>query len=235
MKTKLLKLLLPAFIFVGIKSFGAFDKPKTLFEQNKGQVVNAGGVILNDVLFRASLPGASIWITENGLVYNFYKENKKESTEPGTKPITESVDWYRSVMNLKGAHITAKNLSTFKQASFNYTYQKNNKAPIETNLFEELVFADVYEGIDWRLYIYKTSGGLDVNDTRISFSNPVGIFTEGDLYCYQDAKNNAVKAKYTSNKQITVIDGINIYTHYVKIKTENFEPNKTLVTDPTLY
>lgn len=256
-KTKLLKLLLPTFIFVGIKSFGAFDKPKTLFEQNKGQVINAGGVILNDVLFRASLPGASIWITENGLVYNFYKENKKESTEPGTKPITESVDWYRSVMNLKGAHITAKNLSTFKQASFNYTYQKNNKAPIETNLFEELVFADVYKGIDWRLYIdnghikqefivkpfanvdiinleYKTTGGLDVNDTKISFSNPVGIFTEGDLYCYQDAKNNAVKAKYTSNKQTNVIDGINIYTHYVKIKTENFDHNKTLVIDPTL-
>ncbi len=256
-KNKLLKLLLPAFIFVGIKSFGAFDKPKTLFEENKGQVVNTDGVVLNDVLFRANLPGACIWITENGIIYNFYKENKSKSAEPSKKTVTESVDWYRSVMNLKNARITPKNLTSLKQTAFHYNYQKSNSPVIETNLFEEIIFSNVYEGIDWRLYIenglikqefivkpfantsqidldYQTTGGLDIKDTKISFSNPVGIFTEGALYCYQGSKNNSVKANYSSTKQVKTINETKIYTHHVKIETADFDHSKTLVIDPIL-
>lgn len=248
---------MPAFIFVGAKSFGAFEKPKTVFEENKGQVVNADGKVLNEVLFRANLPGACIWITENGIVYNFYKENKSKNTEHGKKPITESVDWYRSVMNLKNASISSENLTSLKQAAFHYNYQKANSSVIETNLFEEINFSNVYEGIDWHLYIengrikqefivkpfanadlidlaYTTTGGLDINDSKISFSSPVGIFTEGDLFCYQGSANNVVKAKYVSSKKITVINETKIYTYNVKIKTENFDHNKTLVIDPIL-
>jgi len=254
-KTKLLKLLLPAFIFAAAESFGAFDKPKTVFEENKGQVVNAEGKALNEVLFRANLPGASIWITENGITYNFYKENKSKNTEPGKKPVTESVDWYRSLMNLKGANISAKNLTVLKQTAFNCNYQKANNPVIRTNSYEEIVFSEIYKGIDWRLYIdnghikqefivkpfanadlinieYVTTGGLDIKDSKISFSNPVGIFTEGDLFCYQG--NNTVKAKYVSNKKIKTVNATNIYTYDVKIKTSSFDHNKTLVIDPIL-
>ena len=52
----------------------AYDKTKVLFEENKGQMINAKGEKLNNVFFRANLPGVCIWITDRGLVYNFYKK-----------------------------------------------------------------------------------------------------------------------------------------------------------------
>lgn len=259
MKNNLLKLLLPAFIFVGVKSFGAVEKPKVLFEENKGQIVNADGKVLTDVLFRANLSGACIWITENGIIYNFYKKEKEAFAGPqeeDTKNAVKKFDWYRNVMNLKNASISKRNLNALDQTEFNYTYRRANNT-IVAGLYKELIFSNIYNGIDWRLYVenghikqefivqpnadinlidleYLTSTNIDVKGTKISFSNPVGVFTEGDLYCYQGQKSNSVKAKYSSVKQTKIIEGTKIYSYSVKIKAENIDNNKTLVVDPVL-
>ncbi|MBA3680539.1 MAG: T9SS type A sorting domain-containing protein [Bacteroidetes bacterium] len=260
MKNKLFKSLLLTFIFVSLKGLCNFEQPKLLFEENKGQVVNAEGKVLNEVLFRANLPGASIWITESGIIYNFFKSDKKETfgaEEQNKKNLVKNFDWYRNVMNLKNASISKKNLKTFDQTEFNYTYHRSNNTTIVAGLFKELVFFNIYEGIDWRLYIdnghikqefivnptadvdlidleYITSTDIEIKDTKISFSNPVGIFTEGDLYCYQNEKSNTVKATYSSVRQTKIIEGIKIYTHAVKIKANDVDHNKTLVIDPVL-
>ena len=157
MKNKLLKSLLLALILVGVKSYGNFEQPKLLFEENKGQIVNAEGKLLSEVLFRANLPGASIWITEKGIIYNFFKSNEKENLgleEQNKKSLTKNFDWYRNVMNLKNASISKGNLKKLDQTEFSYTYRTNNNT-IVADLFKELVFSNIYQGIDWRLYIEK--------------------------------------------------------------------------------
>lgn len=238
----------------------AFNKTKILLEENKGQIINANGEKLNNVFFRANLPGVCIWITERGIVYNFYKNEKSDTLNPliinANKK--DNLIWYRSEMNLKSSKISLNNLIKNKQADFHYNFQKGLGAlPIQANLFEEIIFENVYEGIDWKLYVdnnqikqefivkpfanqnlidleYRTTGKLDIQNTKISFSNPLGVFTEGDLYCYQNEKSNTIKAKYISSHQIENKKDIKIYTYSVKIKTENYIHNQTLIIDPIL-
>jgi hypothetical protein len=102
-------------------------------------------------------------------------------------------------MNLKNSLISLNNLIKKKQASFHYNFQKGIGAlPIQANLFEEIVFENIYEGIDWKLYVdkgqikqefivkpfadqdlidleYRTTGKVDIQNTKISFSNPLGV------------------------------------------------------------
>lgn len=238
----------------------AYDKTKVLFEENKGQIINAKGEKLNNVFFRANLPGVCIWITDRGLVYNFYKNTKSDTTnslaiDPNKN---DNITWYRSEMNLKNSLISLNNLIKKKQANFHYNFQKGiGTLPIQANLFEEIVFENIYEGIDWKLYVdkgqikqefivkpfadqdlidleYRTTGKVDIQNTKISFSNPLGVFTEGDLYCYQDEKANNIKAKYVSTQEVESFDEIKIYTYRVKINAENYVHSKTLIIDPIL-
>ena len=260
MKIKIKKYLVICFLAVFFKSF-ANSKIPTLFEENNGQLSQIS-LVSNKVLFQANLPNLTIWITEKGLIYNFYQvtnKNKIINASPIEKRnAIQTIDWFRSEMLLKNAFISSQNLIKKNKANFSNSYIKGkNAGQIQTDLFEELYFVNVYQGIDWRLYIennqvkqefivkphansnlidleYISTGNIDVKTDEIKISNKLGVFTEGKLICYQTPKKNNVNAKYTYSKKFKGTGKDKISYYDVKIKTENYNHNEVLVIDPIL-
>ena len=254
------KSLLICFLAIFLKS-NANTKAPTLFEENKGQLSQIS-LVSNKVLFQANLPNLTIWITEKGLIYNFYQvANNAEilNASPVEKSKTiQTIDWFRSEMLLKNAVISSQNLIKKNKANFTNNYIRGKNAnQLQADLYEELYFVNVYEGIDWRLYIennqvkqefivkphvnsnlinleYVSTGSIDVKADEIKISNKLGVFTEGKLICYQTDKKNNVKAKYTYSKQFKGTGNNKISYYNVKIKPENYNTNEVLVIDPIL-
>ena len=69
------KSLLICFLALFLQS-KANTKTPTLFEENNGQLSQIS-LVSNKVLFQANLPNLTIWITEKGLIYNFYQVTNK--------------------------------------------------------------------------------------------------------------------------------------------------------------
>lgn len=252
-----LKYLLLFLSFLSLHCF-SYNKSPILFEENNGQLPELSGSA-NKILFQANLPNLSIWVTEKGLIYNFFQV--KNSLGPNAPVIErasskQQIDWFRSEMLLKGAVISSKNLIKKGKANFENRYIKEKNAnQIQTNLFEELYFINVYQGIDWRIFIennqvkqefvvqahansklinleYISTGNIDVKEQEIKISNKLGVFTEGKLICYQENKD--VKAKYNYTKSFSG-NGQNRISHYsVNITTEKYNENEKLVIDPIL-
>jgi len=231
----------------------SFSNNTVLFEENNGQVK------LKSVLFEAKLPGLCIWIGEKGITYNFYKVITIDSltlTPFQKKANTLQIDWFRSEMLLKNANISTKNLLKKNKTQFTNSYLKANNTTT-THLFEELYFTNVYEGIDWRLYIennqikqefivqpfanpnlinlqYVSTGNIDVKEKEIKLTNALGVFTEGKLLCYQTNQNNIINANYVYSKQFKKINNTTINYYDVKINTKKYDNSKPLVIDPIL-
>jgi hypothetical protein len=254
---KSLKYLFVLILCLSLHCF-SYNKSPILFEENNGQLPEFSGST-NKILFQTNLPNLSIWVTEKGLIYNFFQiKNAQNATAPVLERAAskQQMDWYRSEMLLKGAVISSKNLIKKGKATFENRYIKEKNAnQIQTSLFEELYFVNVYEGIDWRIFIennqvkqefivqahtnsklinldYISTGNIDVKEREIKISNKLGVFTEGKLVCFQGNKN--VNAKYNYTKSFTG-NGENRISHYsVGITTEKYNENEKLVIDPIL-
>ncbi|MDX2171867.1 MAG: T9SS type A sorting domain-containing protein [Bacteroidota bacterium] len=257
MAPKLLKYLLFFTLFLSLHCF-SYNKLPILFEENNGQLPEFSGST-NKILFQANLPNLSIWVTEKGLIYNFYKvKNALNSNALILERASsqQQIDWFRSEMLLKGAVISSGNLIKKGKADFENRYIKEKNAnQIQTNSFEELYFTNVYEGIDWRIFIennqvkqefvvqshansklinleYISTGNIDVKEQEIKISNKLGVFTEGKLVCYQANKN--VKAKYNYTKSFSGNGQDRISHYFVGITTEKYNENEKLIIDPIL-
>lgn len=253
-KKYLFLFFLCVFIYKNISS-----KNPITFEENNGQFSAFKGSSSNKLLFEANLPGLCIWVTEKGLTYNFYKTTITDSVTLAPqlkKQANKIINWYRSEMLLQNANIGMQNVTRKNKLEEQKNYIRgNNFSPIQANLFEELYFTNIYEGIDWRLYVennqikqefivqplanpnlinleYVTTGNIDIKNNEIKLVNALGIFTEGKLLCYQTNKNNVVKASYSCLKQSLQANLIKHYT--VIVKADKYNVNQPLIIDPIL-
>jgi hypothetical protein len=240
-------------------SLSALNKYNNYFEENKGQILNADGEKITDVFMQVNLPGACVWITKNGIVYNFYKINSGGKFNPETNQHfnNDTINWYRTLMTLKGATISTDNLKKTKKASFKNIYFRNSSNQIESELFEEIIFNNIYSGIDWKLYFvngkikqefivqpganteliqfeYKTTNSLTVKNNKLIISNPLGIFTEGNLYCYQSSQTNEIASRYQYSEKTDFQLTNNIKIYNIKLKINAYNHSVPLIIDPIL-
>ncbi len=255
---KIYKLISVLILSNVVHLYSTAQKTPPLFEENNGQFVAFKGSTTNQVLFQANLPGLCIWVTQQGLTYNFYKQTSNDSlVAPATKinNANQTVEWYRSEMLLKNATLTKYNLIKKNKVSFNKNYIIASNNQIQANLYEEIYFTNIYQGIDWRIFIennqikqefivqpfananlinleYVSTGNIDVKNNEIILSNKLGVFTEGKLLCYQDNIENTIDSKYICTAKS--IENTTIKKYAVKVETKNYNNNKPLVIDPTL-
>ena len=115
----------------------------TFFIENKGQVKNEKGQLDQSVLFTYATSEMEVFVRKNGLTYQFKRYD-------GEGVHAERVD-----VNWKGASESAVSKSLRSVYSENYILDGEW---IKARAFQEVFIANVYPGVDWRMYI--TESGL---------------------------------------------------------------------------
>lgn len=228
----------------------AYQFNKAYFVENNNRIKPFNGT---EVFYTAQLKNVEVWITNKGLIYNYYSINpilapKEESLK--TQQLSK-VDWERSCAEFEGASILKSSIEALpNQLQINYL-----KGNAKTNCAssKQLIFKNIYPGIDWKIYFtsdnslkqdYIVHPGANLNLIKIAYIglNPVNIkanslefktrfgkFKEGQLLSYQASKGKPsnfykVKNNFTNG----------IYKTVVGVEVKNYDPSAELIIDPIL-
>ena len=192
------------------------QKGQLSFQENKGQLRDEKGNPIPYVLFKAEVDGFNLWVTTTGLTYQFIKQEKQNDTKK---------EWQRVDMVLKEATIKKENViveNELSQGVINY-FLGNSSNEIRLKSYKKVIIQNIYEGIDWQIYIddtktaavkqdfivhpnadpnkiklvYEGCGKINIKRNQIHVENQLGELQEGKLYCYQGNEVNKIKSNYT--------------------------------------
>ena len=133
-------------------SVSAGERPGIVFIENKGQWAT-------DILFRADLPGGFLFLKETGLHYVFYdtRETARRHAAPApTQPVLPTVRAHGVSVSLLNKLGRARVIGMNPVAtSFGY-FTGQNPAQWAGGVrgFPEVIYHDVYPGINLRIYAY---------------------------------------------------------------------------------
>ncbi|MCK8491318.1 gliding motility-associated C-terminal domain-containing protein [Spirosoma sp. RP8] len=118
------------------------------FVQNRGQWAS-------EVRFRAEIPGGYLYLKDNALHYVFYDGSALSShhTPTAGQPISDQIPGHAVEVRFEGAN-TASQIETSHPSPTirNYLTGKNPTGNVAA--FSEVLYHDLYPGIDLRLYAY---------------------------------------------------------------------------------
>lgn len=223
------------------------------FTENKGQIADEG----ENVLFIYKSSDLDIFITNSGISYIFsYETRLNQPSARESSAILSSgrrateVHSHRTDMVLKGATIERNNIVKKGKLSKseNIFYNSKHIEGIRNiNTWEEVTIKEVYPGIDWVLYVDKTSGyamkydflvkpggnpadikmvyegaqvSLGNNNTELNIETSLGTIREGRLLSYQKNKLNSIASSYALNG------------NEVSFNIRKYNPNEVLTIDP---
>lgn len=218
------------------------------FVENKGQIINDNGAVMNDVFFKSSIPEGDLYITNKGLTYAFYKiedEDRKEKEHKNDENI--SIRQYRMDVDLKGASIKKENIITESTGScvYNFFYEHCPNGIMRVNQYKKITIKNVYPNIDWvwkiesdnqLKYDFILHPGADITSIKLLYkggdltlkengrilqiSTPIYEFKEGNLLCYDEKRTLSSSFKITKNE--------------VSFSIPNIDLNATTIIDPPL-
>ncbi len=223
------------------------------FTENKGQIADEG----ESVLFIYKSSDLDIFITNSGISYVFsYETRLNQPSARESSAILSSgrrateVHSHRTDMVLKDATINRNNIVKKGKLSKseNIFYNSKHIEGIRNiNTWEEVTIREVYPGIDWVLYVDKTSGyamkydflvkpggnpadikmvyegaqvSLGNNNTELNIETSLGTIREGRLLSYQKSKQNSIASSYALNG------------NEVSFNIRKYNPNEALTIDP---
>ena len=188
----------------------------TYFIENKGQWKQ-------DILFRADLPGGFLFLKGKSLLYVLYDRsqvNVHHETKPGNQVsgVSTRVNPALSSVSAHGVEVKFENCNsvithtTKRSASTKFNYFLGNdpsKWAGDVSGFEEVIYQNVYNGVDLRVFIYQSTlkyefivrpnadasqialkyeGATDLqlnNDGQTVVKTSVGEFKEARPYSFQ--------------------------------------------------
>lgn len=228
----------------------AYQFNKTYFVENNNRIKPFNGT---EVFYTAQLKNVEVWITNKGLIYNYYTISPVSSSkDEGVKTQELSrVEWERNIAEFEGASILKSSVQvTLNDLQINYLRANSQ---INCSTAKQLIFENIYPGIDWKIYFnndnllkqdYIVHPGADLNSIKISYTglNPVNVqanslefktrfgkFQEGELMSYQANSNlpsNFKKLKSNLN------NGVN--KTVIGFEVKNYNHAAELVIDPIL-
>jgi hypothetical protein len=226
------------------------DGNNLAFVPNLGQIVDNNNQPANNVHFKAGVHGLEFYLTDNGLTYVFLRHNRDQydpalggSPTPNFQPTT---DFARVDMNLKNATINKNTVLTEYATGykFNYYYAHCPNGVIGAQSYQKITYKNVYSNIDWVIYSEDGSklkyefivhpGGdpsdikieykyadIEVGDTEIQLSTPMGVIKEEGLKAYIKETNEEIAANFVYSGGLVSVNAV-------------APSNKTLVIDPPL-
>ena len=224
-------------LFLSVVSFCVFAQPSLRFEENKGQWDEK-------VLYMARMSNGFVFAREDGLLF-VYSSPHLHSHE------AEKND---SLLNMKHAFLLQPvgmrrcnpQASGRMQGYSNY-FIGNEKSKWQSNVaaYSMLVYKDVYDGVDWRIYsengafkhefvlheganpenlelLYEGVDEVEIIGGELNLKLSVGELTERKPYAYQlyGEEKRQVEAAF-ERKGKGIVAG---YVHAEKYQTLYFEP-----------
>ncbi|HEV7378903.1 MAG TPA: PKD domain-containing protein, partial [Dyadobacter sp.] len=222
------------------------------FIENKGQWDA-------DVLFRTDIPGGFLFLKKQSFVYTFYDASKvadlhgksvSGSVTASKAPDLNSISAHGVEVKLVGASATTA-LKPHKPVHTRFSYfLRDGVLAGDVQGFEEVVYANVYQGIDLRIYMhnavlkyeyivspnaragdiamkYEGASDLSLNsDGQIIVKTPLSSFKENVPYSFQKLKDKTVEVK----SKFSFKDG-NLISF---VLPEGYDKSQSLVIDPEL-
>ncbi|MEY2830046.1 MAG: hypothetical protein RIQ33_1904, partial [Bacteroidota bacterium] len=208
------------------------------FIENKGQLLDDGGNVANQVLFYQNHKAIQLYITTKGITYVI---NQPKNKLEGYKAKSIRVD-----VDIENASILKKNIQINDTTAWISAadYYINNKTIFNVNRYQKIKIKNVYPGVDWI---------LDVNDSIFKYSfeiaphvNPkcIQLRCNGASKILQNNKGelilntnigNIVEQKpisFQSNKIINT--SYLIQGNAIQFGLANYDTSKPLIIDPTL-
>tara|TARA_B110000037_G_C17119160_1_gene505049 strand:- start:247 stop:4209 length:3963 start_codon:yes stop_codon:yes gene_type:complete len=138
------------------------DNSNLSFIENKGQFDHLDNNDQSQILFKLECSTLNLWITESGLTYQMLKfeEVAIENDQTTTDSIRMTCNWERIDLILDGATILKENIKKeFPSSSHNnYFSSKNPEGVYNVQSFKKITIENVYEGIDWVIYLTERGG-----------------------------------------------------------------------------
>ncbi len=138
------------------------------FTENKGQVADLDGKPRPDVLFTAQNDGVKMFLTVQGIHYQFKREFVKQQVADGkmqlpagkTMQEIEKTEFLRLDLGLKGANPNPKVLTEGMGQDVENFFLAHAPQGIEgVRNFSKIIYKEVYPNIDW--VVYTKNGGLE--------------------------------------------------------------------------
>ncbi len=237
-----MKIYLAVFIFIlcmliNSKSIYAKNvsntlKEKLCFIENKGQIRDQNGNVRYDINYVIQTPGLSVFIGKGFISYQFYQQelspfvslmNTNNAPEINKCLFNDSIctalfgntcaNMYRMDVSIDGINNNVEVISEEKQNYYeNYYLAGLSENGIRANTCNKVVYKNIYNGIDWVLYIkgnklehefiigehadvseiklvYNGQTALKLNeDGSITATTPMGVIKEKAPVCYSKSK-----------------------------------------------
>lgn len=262
-------LALPLAALAGIASFGSFAvagkssaKPSTLaltrkakaatlvagreaFVENKGQWDNRARFLM-----RGS--GVNTWVTETGVVYDFYQQTGG-SSQPLKRTVLKDT---RSKRKGQVVRLAFENSQPGTTVGSEPTGQKVNylgrsASAATARVFDEARLMGLYPGVDMRLYVDGSKSRYDLivhpganpnqiqmkfegadrvvsrASTELELRTSVGNVNMGGLYAYQEINGQ--------QRQVQAAFVVDPVTGKVRFNVGSYDTSKPLVLDPVVY
>jgi len=136
-----------------------FASQSLRFTENKGQVADLNGKLRPDILFTAQNDGVKLFLTANGIHYQFRRDFTKPMqaiVKPG-RPELEEVDssqFYRLDLSLKGANANPKVIKDGAGTDVENFYLAHCPDGINgVKNYNRITYKEVYPNIDWVVYV----------------------------------------------------------------------------------
>jgi gliding motility-associated-like protein len=220
--------------------------PTRAFIKNVGQIASIQtNTPVTDVLYYVSTPNAMLYIRKTGLSYVFLKNEYQENANDDY-PVLKKTNWQRIDVDYIDADFSRAVESEQVPWHYNFFYAHCPKGIMNVNAFQTLMFKNVYDGIDFKIYFnekgdlkydfivspkanpnqikaqYKFSNPVvQNNDGSISVVNVLGEITEKAPYAYQQNKTIDIKWKLQESNILT-------------FDIDKYNTNQELIIDPFL-
>lgn len=131
------------------------------FTENKGQVADLKGKLRSDILFTAHSGGVKLFLTANGIHYQFSRQFLKKKAEADKiktpskfdRPEIDSTQFYRLDLSLKGANPKPQIIKEGEGADVeNYYLAHCPNGILGVKNYSRITYKNVYPNIDWVVY-----------------------------------------------------------------------------------
>ena len=176
------------------------------FLENKGQMRDLNDQPVPHVLFKAEAAELNLWITENGITFQTFRQEKQLIPEEELSALEKRMSaikrkpkkqkllhWERIDVELVGASIKRENIIKEEPQQGSQNYYQGNEAPVfDVKHYKKITIQEVYPGIDWVWYFdgerrYKydfiVHPGADYRQIQFKYKskNPLNINPNGEL------------------------------------------------------
>jgi hypothetical protein len=232
-------LLFASFVF----TVSLFAKDGTGFVENKGQLADANGNPLNNVLFRSTGTGPALFITTSGLTCVF-----KQKQSPAGSETTSGFNWSKIEIELAGASIIPGNITTENQlpgvSNFYYAHCTQGITGVKT--WERVILHEVYPGIDWVVNANEISGvshdfivhpGADVAQIKLLYkgADKGVLFDESGKMIMHSAYGTLLEGPLNVFEEQSAANVHAIINSSTVFKTTSHAPGKIIIARCGLY